>query len=317
MQAIVARVINSCWFCFKWGVVLIVLGAALAVPYFHGRMNEEIRSRIQARIAGQYPGLKVTIRSATVMKGEGIAFRGLSILESGAEGPNAELLEVDECILHCGTNLRDLLAGDLDVSRVTVRRPTLRLTRRPNGAWSAARLLPLPKFSKHPHPTTIENGTVEIFDPLKTPASTLTLRDVNLTLTPMPAAPDRPATPSRALRGSLSGDYFRNVDLQGMIDPVRSAFAVNGSVEGLEICTELRDALPEPIAAKLCLLSEVRGQGEMKFQVVHDPAAATALQYSLQGRITRGRIDDPRLPHPLTDIHALRNSTTAASRSRI
>jgi len=43
----------------------------------------------------------------------------------------------------------------------------------------------------------------------------------------------------------------------------------------------------------------------MNFQVAYDPAAPQPLQYSVVGRITGGRIDDPRLPHPLTDIHAL------------
>ena len=42
-MAIVVRLINSCWFLFKWGLILIVVGAALAVPYFYQRMDEEGR----------------------------------------------------------------------------------------------------------------------------------------------------------------------------------------------------------------------------------------------------------------------------------
>ncbi|MCH7726812.1 MAG: hypothetical protein IH991_10075, partial [Planctomycetes bacterium] len=33
-------------------------------------------------------------------------------------------------------------------------------------------------------PTVIENGVLEVFDPLKNPSSKLTLRDIHLTLRP-------------------------------------------------------------------------------------------------------------------------------------
>ena len=36
----------------------------------------------------------------------------------------------------------------------------------------------------------------------------------------------------------------------------------------------------------------------------YDPAAAVPLKFDLSGRLSRGRIDDPRLPHALTDIRA-------------
>ena len=257
MSAIVARLISCCWFVFKWGLALSVVGAALAVPYFYRHLDEKISQQVQLRLAQQYPGLKVTIGSATLVKGEGISIRGLSILELGAEGPAAELLTYDECFLHCRTDLQDLLTGDLEVTQVTIRHPTLRMTHRPNGSWSTAKLLPLPKLSKRPPQVTVENGTVEIFDPLKNPSSTLTLRDINLTLTP--PAGEGPSE-NRSLQGTVSGDYFRRVVVTGVVDPHRPGFSLTGSVEGLEICPALRDALPGAVAEKLGMLGALRGE---------------------------------------------------------
>src|SRR5208283_2454527 len=96
-------------------------------------------------------------------------------------------------------------------TRVIVRRPTLRMTRRPDGSWSAARLLPLPKLDDGPGPEVrFENGTIEIFDPTKAMACTFTLRDVNLTLTPIaPAAGHTETTRRRRIEGTATGDYFR------------------------------------------------------------------------------------------------------------
>ena len=66
----------------------------------------------------------------------------------------------------------------------------------------------------------------------------------------------------------------------------------------------MRDALPGAVAERLGMLGDLRGQGEANFHVAYDPAAATPLEFAVTGRLARGRIDDPRLPHPLTDIHA-------------
>ena len=93
--------------------------------------------------------------------------------------------------------------------------------------------------------------------------------------------------------------------MAGVVDPKRPGFDLSGSVEGLEICPEFRDSLPGPLAARLGVLQGVRGQGEMSFHVAYDAAAPVPLQFSVAGQLTRGRIDDPRLPHPLSDIRAV------------
>ena len=110
------RLINFCWFWFKWGLIACAIGAALLVPYFYHRIDMEIRRRVEQRIAKQYPGLQVKIHSAVLMKGEGIALRGMSIIDPAAEGPGAELLSFDECFLACSTDLSDLYSGRLKLT---------------------------------------------------------------------------------------------------------------------------------------------------------------------------------------------------------
>ncbi len=175
------RLLSFCWFSCKWGLVACVVAAALLVPYFYHRMDEGIRGRAEEMLAKHYPGLRIKLHSAVLMKGEGIALRGLSIIDPTAEGPGAELLSYDECFLACSTDLADLLSGQVNPTRVIIRRPTLRMTRRPDGSWSAARLLPFPNFSDGPLPEIrFENGTIEVFDPTRTVACTFTLRDVRI-----------------------------------------------------------------------------------------------------------------------------------------
>ena len=301
---ILSRAINCCWFCFKWGLVLAVVAGIAAIPYFYRRVDEEIRRRVESRIAQHYVGLKVSVGSAQLVEGKGIRVHDLVIVEPGAEGPRAELISLEEVFLECPTDLKDLAAGDPPVRRVMVRRLTLRVTRRADGGWSAAKLLPPPQFGDRPPEVTIENGTIEIFDPLKSPTSTLSLRDVNLTLTPTPEGQAGPSGHARQLQGMFTGDHFRRVEFQGLVDMATPTWSISGNIDGLEFSPELRESLPDPLCSKLLAIGALRGQGDLSFKVGYDPATAPTVQFELAGRLARGRLDDARLPHPLTEIRA-------------
>jgi len=300
------RVINICWFCFKWGLIASVIAAALLVPYFYHRMDEEIRCRIERLLAKQYPGLQLKIRSAVLMKGEGISVRGLSIVDPAAEGPCAELLTYDECFIACPTDLSDLLGGEPRPTRVVLRRPTLRMTRRSDGTWSASRLLPLPRLSNGAMPEIrVENGTIEVFDPTCTPACSHTFREVNLTLSPIPTPDGQPETTRRRhIQGTATGDYFRQITFDGEIDVDRPTVDLSGKVEGMEISPEMRNLLPDVQGCDLSLLGSLRGETEAQFHVSYDPTTAPRWKFDVTGQLVRGRIDDPRLKRPLTEIQA-------------
>ena len=123
------------------------------------------------------------------------------------------MLHVEEVLLECPTDWKQLLQGDPPISRVTLRRPTWRATRLPGGGWSTAKLLPPPVLGKHPPEVICENGVIEICDPRKATASPLTLRDINLALIP-DAGQVGNLSQVKRLRGTLSGDGFRRVEIE-------------------------------------------------------------------------------------------------------
>jgi hypothetical protein len=296
------RAVKVCWFCCKWGLLLAVIAAAATAAYVYHRVDEEIRLGVEQRIARHYADLKVSVRSAELIEGRGIEIRGLSIVEPGAEGPRAELIYCDEVFLNCTAELPELLGGELQITGITIRRPALRVTRRPDGSWSAAKLLPLPRFSEHPPEVTVENGSVEIFDPLKTPSSTLVLRQLSGTLgSPDPTSPTPQA---REFRGTFSGDHLRRVEVEGLFDPDSLAWTIGGTIEGLDVSPEFGDSLPEPLATRVAVLRGLRGQAALSFRLSSSPAAEPPYRFDLCGQIVRGSLDDPRLPRPLTDLQA-------------
>lgn len=295
--------INFCWFFFKWGLVVCVIVAVAAVPYFYSRVDEGIRRRIESLFAQHYTGLKTIVGSAELVAGRGIRVRDISIVEPGAAGPRAKLAYIEEMFIACQTDVKELIIRDPVVTRVTVRRPTIYVTRRGDGAWSAAKLFPPPRFGDRSPEVTVENGAIEVFDPLKARAAALILRDLNMTVSPAVLSSSDPgAAPKRNVQGMLAGDNFRRVEFHGTIDAFGPDFSISGEVESLRVSPDLHESLPGPIADKLDALKELRAEGQLSFSLAYDSKAAAPLQFRVAGQLGGGQIDDQRLPHPLTDI---------------
>lgn len=308
MRTIVKSFVNFCWFFFKWGALIAFVAALAAIPYFYYRVDEELRLRVERRFAAHYPHLQVTVRSAEIVEGEGIEVRGLTIVEPGATGPRAELAHFDEIFLHCNADLAELVTGEPKVTRIVMRRPTFQVTRRPDGTWSTAQLLPLPKFSDEPPLIVVENCTVEIFDPVKNPSSTFNCRDVNLTVTasqPEPTA-GKGNSPAREVlvEGFCAGDHLERVEFGGRLSPDGTRWNFSGKVAGLALSPELRKSLPSGASDQLDLLGALRSQAEVAFHVSRDPQRPRPLEFNVLARLERGRIEHPRLPYPLTDVWA-------------
>jgi hypothetical protein len=261
------------------------------------RIEEELRANVEAALAARVPHLEVRVRAAH-FAANGIEVRGLSISEPGAAGPQAELVYCDVVFLECRTNPQELLSGEPAITHIRVSDPIVRATRRRDGTFSLHKLFPLPKPPDPAPGLTIENGSIEIFDPLKNPSSMLVLRDVNASITPLAAAD--PSARPLSIRGYLVSDQMRKVQWQGTVEPESKTWSATGAVDGLEISPELRNSLPEPFAARLEALSGLRAPARLTFKLAG--TGTEAVQFSLDGSVARGRVEDSLLPYPLTDV---------------
>lgn len=292
----------------KWTLLLGVLGGAVAYVYLQQQLGEQIRMRIEAKFTQHYAahGLKVSLRAAELVRGKGIAAYDLAIYDPQGTSPAAELLHVDELLLSCTTDLQELIQHEPEITQVKLRRLTIRATRQGDATWNAARLLPLPKFSERSPTVVLENGTVEILDPSKTPAGTLRLRDIQLTLWPPDAGtpPGTPAgtSPMQRVRGTLGGELVRRIQFDGWVNPRQQLLDLGGTIEGLEVSPELRAALPGSLATDWPELEMLRAQVGASFRLGYQPTAPVPLQFQVDGHLNHGRLDHPRLPHAVTDI---------------
>ena len=143
---------------------------------------------------------------------------------------------------------------------------------------------------------------IEIYEPQKSPDAALTLRDLNFTLASPPANEPGSTPGGRRVKGTVAGDVFRRVTFEGWADFHAPACAIRGQAEGLNLSPQLRCCLPCQLPAGLPELDNFRGDVDLRFEVGYNAAATPPLKFNVSGRLTGGRIDDPRLPHPLTEI---------------
>jgi hypothetical protein len=255
------------------------------------------------------------VQSARRLAGVGLKLQGVRIAEGGP-GPTSPLVEIEELVLRGNVDLAALWQGALAVQAVEVRRLTLRAERKPSGVWNVSHLLPLPSWGTGRWAALqITDSTLHLVDPMQRPAGTWTLRELACQVVPQ----THEGQVRLALRGSVRGEHLDALDFEGWLDPERGGWELRGLVVGLEFNPRMRSALPRELGTLIAPLASVRGRTFLTFHLeqagaesrgpwpgadVVPKAAARPVWFSLAGRISEGRIDDARLPQPLTDVEA-------------
>jgi hypothetical protein len=300
--------------------ILIGLLAIAGKYYCFDRLNEEIRVRFETALREHYQGLKVTVKSARRVAGQGVEIRGVRIAEAGGKAAPV-IAEIDEIFAQCDTRLPDFLTKPPSITSLRVHRLKLRAERKPSGSWNLSHLLPLPPCQSRTAPiATISDAALEIVDPTQPAESgpcAWSLRNIELTVEP--EAANKAISTLLRIHGTLAGDHIERVEIDGLLDPLTSRWEVRGAVEGLEFSPRLRSALPRELSAALAPLSSIRGRTFFGFHAArgardsspHAPREESisrsempTVQFTVHGKISEGRIDDARLPEPLTDVEA-------------
>lgn len=294
--------------------LLVLVGLLIVKHYGFDHLNEEIRLRVENSLRKSYPGLDIQVKSARRIEGKGVEIRGVTICEGAPQGETGPLLlSVDEIFATCDTRLPDFVTKPPEITKLAFQRVRVRAERHRNGVWCISNLLPLPPSSGLRRPVvTVSDAELEVIDARQSKTGTLGLRQLEFTLTPAEARPELKDRGSRLpnclfIQGKFAGDHLQQVSFQGEIDPEGAQFRVQGEVEGFEFNPRLRSALPREVSAFVEPLSSVQGRSHFTFKIAREGFAADGkshlpLKFAVDGEISEGRVDDSRLPEPLTDV---------------
>jgi hypothetical protein len=289
---------------WHWVLLPLLVCMVLAVPAIYYYADDELCRLLEAKLVSSYPHLQISVRSALLVPGEGIQIRGIALSDRRLPRPFRQLAYIDECWLACGPRWEQLLHGKLDIQRVRLLRPRLRLTRLADGSWSAAGLWPLPRLSDRPPPLTIEGGTLELYDVRSPAAARYVLRNICLSVARQPATPSPRRSPSWSaqMAGTLLAPHARSLSFDATLLPDGQGEA-EIRYEGLELSTELASLLPE-LAASLppdlpVARAELEGRAQLRWH-----ARQPAVQLAASGTLQRGTLSLSQMPWPLTDVRA-------------
>ncbi len=103
--------------------------------------------------------------------------------------------------------------------------------------------------------------------------------------------------------GHSLGDHLRRADLRGAIDLRHGRWSLTANVAGLDISPELHAALPACVCQQIGDLP-LRAKSSARVRLAYDPQRAQPWKFQADVTISDGRIDDRRLPYPLSDLKA-------------
>jgi len=294
---------DTLWMLVRWALPVTVAGVVAAGAIGASRLGEEVRGRIQQRLAAEFPSLAVQVQGASLVEGEGIVVRGVSIVDPSLPRECRQLLWIDEIRLDCSTNLADLIAGTPRIAAVRVRRPVLHAVRQSAGDWTVARLVHGRGGGGALVPVTIEDATL-LVDDVPRQARTF-VRQIAVEVRPDEQAG---SAGSALIRGTAAGDLFERASLTGRIGMAAGTFELRGAVQSLDVSPRVLGMLPASVGpAHETLRSQVAGiraRASLEWQVTGALAALEAADFSVAGRIESGRFEHASLPFAMSDVTA-------------
>jgi hypothetical protein len=295
-RSIVTRLVNACWSVFKVAIALVLFGGVGIGVYMYVRMDDEIRRHVEGFLQERYPELTVSVGGARLVDGKGIAVYDVSLSDPSASPEHDELFAVDELMLLCDVQLSTLVQGPPDVRRVEVKHPRLTAHRDRTGRWNLTRLIPAQPAGLKPPQIVIRSGALSISDALAANTQAVSLRDIHVNLTPIDAS----GALGFRIDGTLGGDSAKRIEIHATTSA--PTWGGTGSIEVEQF--QVADSLTAWVRAMLPpWLHSVRVSGTLdgKATLAWTSFGAPPV---VQGEVTlsNGRVDDPRLPAPLTEL---------------
>lgn len=294
---------DTLWTLVRWTLPLAVAAVIVAVVLGSHRIGEEVRRRVEARLRERFPDLVVNIRSASLVEGEGIIVRGVSLANAGpstgstAPRAGSPMLAIDEVDIECGTTLAELATGEPKITAIRLRRPVIHASRDATGRWNVADLLAA-RGTGAGMPIDVEDATLAVEDDAG--GRRFLLRNVSVELRPETGTA---AAPRTKLRGRVAGDLFDHAEFEGHLDGT-GGFQVGGQVAALELSPRLHALLPaEAPSAKH--LAGLRGRVDLGWTVGGSLAAVEAAAFTVSGSLEAGHFEHPSLPQAISDIQAV------------
>ena len=312
---VITRFVNICWYFFKLAALLAVAVAVGLAIFLFTRLDDEIRRQAQQFLAKEFPQYNVSVGGARLVEGQGIAIYNLEISETTSTQLQSNLLVVDEIMFSCNAKLTELVKGLPEVHRVVVRHPQIWAVKSRDGNWNLSSFWPLPKCGNKKPLVVIENAQFTLADQSRSGLPSLSLRDVNLKIKPLPAARSLsfaeaalagseakvPAEQAFEVRGTFGGPYVEQAKIHAHFDPAEMSLQFSSEFQQLQITKGLM-AWAAALAGERLGQTTLQGKVDGEVTVEHHFGVDQMPRINAKLHLQEARLEDPRLPRPLVDL---------------
>ncbi|MDO4575377.1 MAG: hypothetical protein Q4D98_09225 [Planctomycetia bacterium] len=306
---------QSRWVLLRWTLFLFIAAVVVVVCLVLNQLDAIIYRKTKEVLREKFLAADAVVANAHLLEGEGIELARFVLFARHEESDTKEkfpaVLEAERVLLKCPTRLDRLAAKELPISKMVFDSATIRTYRRPDRTWSLGALKMNPaQASKGPSPVIqFRNTTIELWDMTDTQQERrLVLYNVEMTidtaaLTTADASGNRvEETKYLPFSGTADCEYSRDIAFYGRFYPERGEIRVEVDVDTMKFSSDLVDRIPVEIAERLDGLRTLRGDVTTHVTVAAPLDDFSEARFFLDGKLTDGRAEDPRLPQAVSNI---------------
>jgi hypothetical protein len=326
-------------------MLLLVVGVAVGGIYVLYQINSQLRSHILDELQLSFPELNIELQKAQLDEQKGIILKKLvcyaPVTNGGQKRP---LIAADEIYLECPVSLKRLYDKKVNINRVIIRNPIIRITRTQNGLLDELKYLAFANTNNKKIPIEIINGAILYDDNTSPNTQQIKLTDVSLTISPQELQ-QKNITESKSssdvsnvnrqvsyeqlsktsrdkntseqnsrwnFSGSIKGDFIRQINIKGYIDPQTQSWGISGNCRQLDWTPELRELLPQDLQLSLRksinadykhLTNTFQGRFDFGFSAVSASDSPLGLRFSIDGILSQGRMEIHEINRTLSELN--------------
>lgn len=295
-------------------LLLIVVLASLATMLWYrailGKYNQGLHHSVVEKLSKLFPGSIVHLGSVSADGPDKIIVNNLR-LGTRAAHSKRPIVTVHRAVLHGDLDIAHWVQKTTCVTHIDLHGVRVDVWRSPTGLWSIQTLQPHPDPELPSPSIDFHDATVRLFSDAGPTANVLSFSDLHGKMAPL-ASP--PATSSPSAGGSLpkpplavqltcrSTGLMKHLELSGAIDLEHQTWSADGSIDSLSFSPKLLESMPAELSQYLSQLAGLECLASSRFRVAR--TVEQGVSFEVQGRISSGRLRDPRLPYPLDKISA-------------
>lgn len=282
---------------------LIVLLAAVATVLCYRlaetSVQRKLRIAVLTRMQEAFPQARITLRRVTIESSSQIAIHGLKI---GAVDNRRvrSVLTADRVDLIGDLDIAHCIQETVQIHQIDVHRPEISLWKMHDGQWSWKALTCSSKPDQPTPQISVHQGDVKIHRGRPEEGSFVQIHSINGLSAESKSHGTAGKSPLESKFTARCG-YCESLNLSGFLDRASGQIVLGGTVSELNMSADLAAKLPPEATALLTELSGLSCKASALFRAQRSGPQST-WTFGVEGNLTKGRLNDARLPYPLDDL---------------